>query len=169
MKRLMGSKLVMGYGNPGRLDDGLGPALAEAVRHCAYPRVSVESEYQLAIEHAELVARFDTVIFADASLDGPEPFVWRSVLPDHQYAFTSHQLSPETVLGLAHNIFHARTVGYLIGVQGYAFDGFGEQLSDKAQENLAAALEWLRSLLDPTALPGVDGALPVLHHTEEST
>ena len=29
--------LVIGYGNPGRLDDGLGPALAEAVEKLDLP------------------------------------------------------------------------------------------------------------------------------------
>ena len=36
--------LLIGYGNPGRLDDGLGPALAEAVAKLAIPGVTVEAD-----------------------------------------------------------------------------------------------------------------------------
>ena len=33
--------LLLGYGNPGRLDDGLGPALAAQVERLALPGVTV--------------------------------------------------------------------------------------------------------------------------------
>lgn len=71
--------LVYGYGNPGRRDDGLGPALvrelaARGVADEAGPgaRVVLESGYQLQVEDAALVAGFDAVIFADAEV-GAEP------------------------------------------------------------------------------------------------
>ena len=41
--------LVIGYGNPGRRDDGLGPALAARLEALALPGVTVESDFQLAI------------------------------------------------------------------------------------------------------------------------
>ncbi|VGO14536.1 hypothetical protein PDESU_03099 [Pontiella desulfatans] len=63
------STLVIGYGNPGRLDDGLGPAFAERIQGLGLSGVTVESNYQLNIEDAELVSRYDTVVFADASVD----------------------------------------------------------------------------------------------------
>ena len=44
--------LLIGYGNPGRLDDGLGPALAAAVEKLAIPGVTVDADYQLNVEDA---------------------------------------------------------------------------------------------------------------------
>ena len=74
MHQLHGKVLLIAYGNPGRLDDGLGPAVADAVQRIGLPSVTIESCYQLAVEHAEAAARHDVVIFADADASGPAPF-----------------------------------------------------------------------------------------------
>ncbi|MHC4675441.1 MAG: hydrogenase maturation protease, partial [Planctomycetota bacterium] len=66
--------LIIGYGNPGRLDDGLGPALANAVDKMNLPGVTAEADYQLAVEDAAALAQHDIVIFADADTCGNEPF-----------------------------------------------------------------------------------------------
>ena len=80
--------LLIGYGNPGRRDDGLGPALAGAIAAADLPGVEVESGYQL--------------------------------LPEDALA---------------------------VGIRGYDFDGFGEDLSDGARRNLAAAVAFLAGRL----------------------
>ena len=71
--------LLIGYGNPGRLDDGLGPALAEAIAHKEFKNVTVDANYQLTVEDAAEVAKYDLVIFADADVAGPEPFWVRRI------------------------------------------------------------------------------------------
>jgi hydrogenase maturation protease len=143
--------LLIGYGNPGRLDDGLGPALAEAVDKLAIPGVTVDADYQLTPEDAAEIARHDVVIFADADVGGPEPFSFRRIEPAPAVGFSSHSVQPSAVLGLARELFGARSRGYLLGIRGYAFNEFGESLSDQAQLNLAAALRFLtRTLSDGT-------------------
>lgn len=149
---LGGSVLLIGFGNPGRLDDGLGPALAERIDQlCLSPmglsRMTVESCYQLAVEHAELVAGYDVVIFADADVQGREPYEWSRIEPRLDASFTTHDVAPSTVLGLARNLFGASTEGYLLAIRGYQFDDFGEHLSAPAQENLTAAVRLLQSLM----------------------
>lgn len=143
-----GSNLLIGYGNPGRLDDGLGPALARHAAAMAVPGLTVETHYQLAVEHAELAAGFDVVIFADAALGSVEPFEFQPLEPRTTIAFSTHHVSPETILGLAHGLFQSRVRGYSLAIRGYDFDDFGERLSPRAQENLAAAVGHLQSLLD---------------------
>jgi hydrogenase maturation protease len=59
--------LLLGYGNPGRLDDGLGSELAARVQALGLPGVTVDSDYQLCLEDAEAVSRHDVVVFADAA------------------------------------------------------------------------------------------------------
>ena len=51
-----------------RLDDGLGPALADALEKLDLPGVSVDADYQLMIEDAAEVAEHDFAIFADAAV-----------------------------------------------------------------------------------------------------
>lgn len=143
-----GKVLVIGYGNPGRLDDGLGPALAEAISRRGFERVAVESCYQLAVEHAEQVARHAVAVFADADVACPEPFHFEPLEPTVDAAFTTHSVSPASVLGLAQHLFGAATDGFLLGIRGYDFDAFGERLSPRARANLAATVRFLESALE---------------------
>ena len=134
------SVLLIGYGNPGRLDDGLGPALAAAIEARAIPGVRVESDYQLTVEDAHAVSRHDVVIFADASVDGPEPFSFGRWTEVSAAAFSSHAVTPAEVMGLAQSLFGRAAEAYVLGIRGYAFDEFGERLSAAAARNLDAAI-----------------------------
>ena len=142
-----GKVLLIGYGNPGRLDDGLGPALAEAISHKKFKDVTVDANYQLTIEDAAEVAEHDVVIFADASVNSEEPFAFKPVIPKTVNTFSSHSIEPEIVLGFAYDLFQAETKGYTLAVRGYEFNEFGERLSSKAQDNLISAVEFLSKLL----------------------
>jgi hydrogenase maturation protease len=144
--------LLIGYGNPGRLDDGLGAGLASKLEKIALPNVTVDIDYQLSVEHAELIARHDVVIFADAAVAGPEPFGWSRLAPTDDVSFSSHSVSPAAVLGLAHRLFDARTRGYVLGIRGYLFNNFEEALSAGAQENLIAAVAFVEQMIRDNAL-----------------
>jgi hydrogenase maturation protease len=139
--------LVLGFGNPGRQDDGLGPAIASAVAGLGLPELSVDIDFQLAVEHAADLAEQDIAIFVDAALSGPEPFAFAAVAPSDDTHFTTHYVEPGMVLGLAERIYGARPAGYLLAVRGYDFDEFGETLSPRARGNLEAALAFLIPLL----------------------
>lgn len=140
--------LVYGYGNPGRLDDGLGPALArDLTRRQFGSGVTIESGYQLAIEDAALVAEQDIVVFADADRTCREPFELRRLRPSHEAAFSTHALAPGVLLGLAHEHFGCRTMGFVLGIRGYEFNEFGEKLSPRAQHNLEAAADHMDRVL----------------------
>lgn len=140
--------LVYGYGNPGRLDDGLGPAVVrDLARRGLGGEVTLESGYQLAIEDAALVAEHDGVVFADADRSCPEPFELRRLVPRRDLSFTTHALAPEALLGLALEHFDCATAGFILGIRGYEFDAFGERLSWRARRNLAAAAGHLERAL----------------------
>lgn len=138
--------LLIGFGNPGRLDDGLGPALADAVGKLRLPGLTVEADYQLVVEDAAEIANHDIVIFADADLAGPEPFWVKRIQPDAaRLGFSSHSLEPRALLALARQLFNAAPEAYILGIRGYAFNDFGENLSEKARANLAAAVAYVAS------------------------
>ncbi len=140
--------LVIGYGNPGRGDDGLGPALAEAIEALRLPGVSVESDYQLSVEHAEPAARCAVVVFVDAVCEGAGPFWMRAVEPGRSSpGFSSHHVDPATVLALARDLFDGRARGYLLGIRGYTFDPFAAGLSEPAQQGLRAATGGLAAVI----------------------
>lgn len=142
--------LVYGYGNPGRLDDGLGPALARALGEQELGAgVRLETGYQLQIEDAALVAEHDVVVFADADAACAEPFELRPLQPRPEVSFSTHSLAPEAVLALAHEHLGARTRGFVLGIRGYHFDDYGERLSPAAARNLEQASAFVaRALRD---------------------
>ena len=139
--------LLIGYGNPARADDGLGPALAEIIESKNIPAVTVEADYQLAVEDSSSVAESDFVIFADASTNAPEPFSFQSVEAKLSDSFSTHSIEPAHIMALAENIFGSKTKGYILGIRGYEFDTFSEGLTEKAKVNLQKAADFLEELL----------------------
>lgn len=137
--------LVIGYGNPGRLDDGLGPVFAEKIQILDLPGVTVESDYQLNIEDAELVSGYDVVVFADASVNASEPFEFKPMQPAApMVGFSSHSIAAESLLGLAGQLFDARPKAYAMAIRGYEFNEFGERLSAGANGNLKEAVDFFK-------------------------
>jgi hydrogenase maturation protease len=127
----------------------LGPALAEAIEKLAIPGVDVDSDYQLIVEDAHAIAGHDVVIFADADVAGPEPFHFRQIEADAKQVvgFSSHSVEPGEVLALAKEMFGAKTIAYVLGIRGYEFNEFGQQLSERATENLSAAIAFIERAL----------------------
>ena len=139
--------LLIGYGNPGRLDDGLGPALADVFEAKQLDGVTVDSNYQLSVEDADAIAQHDVVLFVDASVSGREPFWFDRVDPKKEVSFSSHSISPEALMDMSNNILNGNTRGYILGIRGYEFNEFGERLSSKANENLAEAVKFVEMAL----------------------
>jgi len=139
--------LLIGYGNPGRCDDGLGVAVAEQIEKMNISGVTVEADYQLTIEDAAAIAEHEVVIFADASLNGPEPFSFGQIEPKASLGFSSHSIEPCEVLSLAHSLFGSTARGYVLAVRGYEFNRFGQYLSEKAVANLGKAVNFMESAL----------------------
>lgn len=139
--------LVIGYGNPGRLDDGLGPALAQELEKRGLSHVTVDSDYQLTVEDAAAIAEHDVVVFADASVSGDDPFSFQRIEPEEPMSFSTHSVSPEALLHLAERCFGKRPRAYVLAIRGYEFNEFGERLSEDAQKNLLSALAFVEERL----------------------
>ena len=138
--------LILGWGNPGRGDDGLGPAFVDAFARLALPGVVVDADYQLTVEDSEEVARHRRVVFVDADRRGSAPFRMRRVRPGTPaLGFSTHSVAPASVLTLSRDLFAREPEAWLLGIRGYAFDEFGEGLSNGARDNLARAVEFLRA------------------------
>ena len=138
--------LVIGYGNPGRRDDGLGPALVEALEASGLPGVDTDATYQLNIEDGAAIAAYRKVIFVDASVDAAEPFEWRRITAAPEIAFSSHAVSPEAVLAVCEEHFHSSPEAWVLAIRGYDFE-FAEGLSPQARENCNEALDFVKTLI----------------------
>ena len=140
--------LLIGYGNPGRGDDGLGPAFSENMASRSLPALQVDTDYQLVAEHALAISEHDLVVFADAEIGGLGAYSFREIGPGAPEVLGSHSLVPETVLSLCETLYGARPTAYVLGISGYDYGDVKEGLSEKAAANLAEAegffLEWLQ-------------------------
>ena len=146
--------LIYGYGNPGRQDDGLGIEFVNRmenwVSEVGVEGFEFENNYQLNIEDAEAIADKDLVIFADASEENIEDFCLSMVDGKAKLAFTTHAASPGYIVKLCKDLFNKEPLVLLLHIKGYEWE-FMEGLSDKAGENLAKALEYMKLKLKDSA------------------
>ena len=136
--------LLIGYGNPGRGDDGLGPALAAGMEGLA--GLTVEIDYQLTVDHAALIAGHDLVVFADAAMGLGTSYAFAPVVAAPQ-GMGSHQVTPQAALALAGLLFGREPPGWVLAIAGEAFGEVHEGLSPTAQGNLQQAAAFLRGWL----------------------
>jgi len=144
--------LILAWGNPARLDDGLGPELARIAAGWELSDVTIDSGYQLQVEDAQQAAEFRRVVFVDADRIGPGPFrVERLRAGKSGIGFSSHSVSPASLLALSRDLFGSEPEAWLVGIRGYEFDEFGERLSVGARDNLEATAGFVRAALDADA------------------
>jgi hydrogenase maturation protease len=139
--------LIYGYGNPGRQDDGLGPAMVDRLENERIPGVATDSNYQLQIEDAVALSQSDMVIFVDAAENGDAPFTFTELEPSNEIAFTTHSVSPGSVLALCNEMYRKTVRAYVLAIRGYGWE-FIEELTPVAEKNLEEAYRFLRGKID---------------------
>lgn len=90
--------LVLGFGNPGRRDDGLGAALVERLKKRRLRGVDCDADYQLVIEDALACAEHEVVVFVDAARGLRKPFSFSKVVPAAGLPALSHALQPLSLI-----------------------------------------------------------------------
>lgn len=146
--------LVIAYGNRLRGDDGLAwRAAEELLRTCASCNPEILQRHQLVPELAERIAAASAVIFVDASAPSsnhaPGEVRIREINGEEKEGASQspfhHQLSPASLLALAHQLYGVRPRALVASVAGYDF-GPGERISpavERAIPELVARLEEL--------------------------
>jgi hydrogenase maturation protease len=145
MKRIV----VIGIGNSGRGDDGLGWKFAERVEELFHDRCDVEYRYQLQVEDAQLIEPYEAIIFVDATQGAHEGgFSFVPCEPSQDYFFSTHIQSPGAILSLANFLYGKTADAFLLSISGVEW-GMKMFLSETAEVNLEAGLkffaEWLQS------------------------
>lgn len=130
---------LVGYGNPARGDDGLGPAFAAWAETAAFPGLTVRERFQLGVDEALWIRYATRVVFVDATLAGPGPYRFREARPDTAHGLSTHAATPETVLALSKTLYQAAPPAFVLEITGTAFGTIREGLSDDAARNLEAA------------------------------
>jgi len=144
--------LVLGWGNPSRGDDALGPRLlerleAEAARRPDWREHGFLWDFQLQPEHALDLDGAAQVLFVDASTRAPAPYSLTRVAPARDRSFTSHALSPQALLSVREDIADAAAPdAWLLAIRGDAFE-LGATIGTAAHARLESATRLARDLL----------------------
>lgn len=148
----MKKTLIYGYGNPGRQDDGLGARFTELceawIMEESLENITVDCNYQLNIEDAEIIAGYDLVIFADASIvEDIHSFKLEKIIPDKaSIEFSMHAVSVGFVLDLCQKLYRRSPESYILHIKAYSFD-FVEELTPEAFSNMTSAFEFIKKFL----------------------
>ncbi len=137
--------LLVGYGNPLRGDDGLGPAAAEELaRVAALPGVEVLTPHQLTPELVDSIVGVDLVLFVDAraGTDAAGTIHEMDLLPGEGAAVgpLAHHQSPLGLLSAAQALFGHCPPAVAFSVTGGSFD-FGVGLSPSVRRALPLLVE----------------------------
>jgi len=142
--------LIFTYGNPSRGDDALGPAMFELLEKHKLEsnkldEVDLLTDFQLQIEHAVDLEHRRYVLFVDASVSCPAPFELQQLQAERDDSFTTHSMSPASVLSVYQQINHRESPpAYLLTIRAYEF-GLGLEMSTQAQKNLLLAYQYIIS------------------------
>jgi hydrogenase maturation protease len=133
---------IIGYGNPHRKDDGIGPYVVERLSADLGKGtgIALRSLHQLDPVLAEELQGAEALILVDATVEPLERGLrWTRVRPKQDVsACDTHHLQPEGLAGLLESLYQRSPAMWLVSVEGKDF-GFGEGLSLEAQEKAERA------------------------------
>lgn len=136
------STWIIGYGNPHRKDDGIGPYVVErlSAELGEATGIGLRSLHQLDPVLAEEVRGAEVLILVDATVEPLESgWRWTRVQPKKDLsACDTHYLQPSAFAGLLESLYKESPAMWLVSVQGNDF-GFGEGLSLEAREKAERA------------------------------
>lgn len=147
-------KLVIGYGNDLRRDDGVGRRLAEKINALRLSEVVVYSVHQLTPELAEPLGKASLAVFLDARLPNENETGTVHVEPIGVDARVltggfGHFGDPRQLLRLTHLLYGRVPQAWRVTLPACDFD-FGEALSETASDGLRRAVGIVVRLLEKT-------------------
>jgi hydrogenase maturation protease len=132
--------LLIGIGNTGRGDDGLGWLFLDQIKEMYPGSFDLEYRYQLQVEDAALICNYDEVLFIDATVvEIPGGCALTPCNPAGSYYFSSHMQSPEAILYLAETLYGKSPKTLIMQITGYKWE-LGNKPNKKALINLGKAL-----------------------------
>ena len=127
--------LLIGYGNPTRMDDGVGWYIADKIQNRFMDEIEVWQADQLSIEMIDDIKDREVLILVDDHISDKDDYI-RSceIEPDASPGMISHIIKPSNLLAFCESIYHKHPKTYLYSIKGIAFD-FGEELSAQTKKS----------------------------------
>jgi hydrogenase maturation protease len=146
---------IIGYGNPQRQDDGIGPYVIDRLSTVlkSVDGIHLQKLPQLEPAIVDELQRADRIIFVDATLlevhggwrlDPLRPAL--GIWPP-----TTHHFTPMFILGLLQALYHCNPPSWLASVQGYNY-GFGCGITPRAKTSAERAITAILALVHENSL-----------------
>lgn len=133
--------LIIGIGNSGRRDDGLGWAFVNELQIRLPNGFDYEWRYQLQVEDSELICNYERVVFIDATTEEFHAgFSFSKCELAEHYYFSSHAQNPETVVYLAATLYDVQPDAYVLAICGVEWE-LQEGLSETGIRHLNWAID----------------------------
>lgn len=140
--------LVLGYGNPSRGDDAIGPLLIDYLSTLRLSGVELLTDFQLQVEHVLDLDGRSLVLFIDAAVSQQQAIRVVPVHPDVAFSCSTHALSPQQLLGAQLRVTRKLPPSsFLLAFKAYQFE-LGAELSPDMQQHYQQACQLLEQMLD---------------------
>lgn len=139
-------RVVLGYGNSLRSDDGVGPAVACSVGSWGLSGVVALALHSLTPELAVLLSQAEDIIFVDADVAADADAVRLVELAPGNPSSLGHLSEPASLLTLTQTLADRRPRAWLLTIPGQNFE-MGEGFSPRAQQGMDEALRIVREWL----------------------
>ena len=128
---------IIGYGNPQRRDDGIGPYIVKRLQPFFKHRKDVHLLvlHQLEPDVFDVLKTAHTILFVDATVEMlAEGHDWAEIGPEIKaLPCLIHQVAPSFILGLLQCLYRRNPAAWMVSIQGDDFS-FGNGLSSEAQK-----------------------------------
>jgi hydrogenase maturation protease len=128
---------IIGYGNPQRRDDGIGPYIVQRLQPLLGHRSDVHLRvlHQLEPDVIDALKNAHTILFVDATVEelaGGRH--WAEIQPEFKaMPCLIHQVTPSFILGLLQCFYRRNPTAWMVSVEGNDFS-FGSGLSSGAKK-----------------------------------
>ena len=143
--------LVIGFGNPIRGDDALGPIAAERLEgRISHDQVQIITRHVLTTELVAEVSEATLVIYIDAATEGPigevlcRPLVGTSEASMNM----AHFFDPRELLAWSRELYGQQPEAYLVSIRGVSFNFAKYQLSSTVEDAVDPLLDQVCELID---------------------
>lgn len=142
------SLLVLGYGNPSRGDDAVGPLLIDYLSTLALSDTELLTDFQLQVEHVLDLENRSLVLFIDAAVSQQAAIRLLPVIPDPGFSISTHALTPQQLLGAYLKLSPKLPPAcFLLAIKAAQFE-LGEDLSAEMRRHYQQACQFLHQMLD---------------------
>lgn len=144
--------VLFGYGNPGRGDDGVGPALIEAMQDyfADNNRTDVEclTDMQLQIEHVTDLVDRERILFIDADISCKDACSLHPLPAKKDDSYTTHAMNPAAVIYTYQQVYGSPAPpAYLLSIRTYTFE-LGDDICAEAAQNLSLAIKMAKAFCE---------------------